>query len=201
MTGPADRPDENSLDPGGQQAGGSAGLPAGADPGMQPETDPGTQPGAAPGTQSGAAPGTEPEADPGSEPGAEPEADPEAEAADQRRRVDRATRGTLAALLCLEAFVVLLVPRAIAQTAQGLSTTTTLLLVGLAVLLVASGFLLRRSWGIGLGSALQVLLVVTALLIPVLVVVLVLFLLLWWYVLRTRHQLLATPSGWRMLIS
>ena len=42
------------------------------------------------------------------------------------------------ALLCLEAFVVLLVPRAIAQTSPGLSTTNTVLLVALAVLLVAA---------------------------------------------------------------
>lgn len=125
---------------------------------------------------------------------------PEAED-DRRRRADRATRGALAALLCLEAFVVLLVPRAIAQTAQGLSTTSTVLLIGLAVLLVAAGFVLRRPWGIGLGSALQLLVLATVVLIPVLVVVIVLFLLLWWYVLRTRHQVLATPSGWRMLIS
>ena len=38
-------------------------------------------------------------------------------------------------------------------------------------------------------------------LIPALAVVIVIFLLLWRYVLRTRRQLLATPSGWRMLIS
>jgi hypothetical protein len=29
----------------------------------------------------------------------------------------------------------------------------------------------------------------------------VFFLLVWWYLLRTRHQLLGTPAGWRMLIS
>lgn len=121
--------------------------------------------------------------------------------ADRRQRADRATRGALAGLLCLEAFVVLLVPRAIAQTAHGLSTTTTVLLIGLAVLLVAAAFVLRRPWGIGLGSALQLLVAATVVLIPVLVVVIVIFLVLWWYVLRTRRQLLATPSGWRMLIS
>ncbi|MBV9820906.1 MAG: DUF4233 domain-containing protein [Actinobacteria bacterium] len=126
---------------------------------------------------------------------------PEADLAERRRRADRATRGALAGLLSLEAFVVLLVPRAIAQTSQGLSTTTTVLLIALAVVLVVSAFVLRRPWGIGLGSALQVLLAATVLLIPVLAVVIVLFLLLWWYVLRTRRQLVATPSGWRMLIS
>ena len=117
------------------------------------------------------------------------------EAADRRRRVDRATRGTLAALLCLEAFVVLLVPRAIAQTSQGLSTDDHPAAGGPGGAAGRRGFLLRRPWGIGLGSALQLLAVATALLIPVLVVVLLLFLLLWWYVLRTRHELLATPPA------
>jgi hypothetical protein len=122
-------------------------------------------------------------------------------AADRRNRANRATRGGLAALLCLEAFVVLLVPRAIAQTSQGLSTGKTLLLVGLAVLLIACGFLLRRRWGIGLGSVLQLVVAGTVVLIPVLVVVVVIFLALWWYLLRTRHQLVGTPSGWRMFLS
>lgn len=131
----------------------------------------------------------------------DPDSEPEVDPADRRRRADRATRGALAGLLCLEAFVVLLVPRAIAQTSQGLSSTTTLLLVALAVLLVGAAFVLRRPWGIGLGSALQLLVAATAVLIPVLAVVIAMFLLLWWYVLRTRRQLVATPSGWRMLIS
>jgi hypothetical protein len=123
--------------------------------------------------------------------------DPEA----RRQRADRATRGGLAALLCLEAFVVLLVPRAIAQTSQGVSLTKTLLLVALAVVLVGCGFVLRRPWGIGLGSALQLVLTATVVLIPALAVVVVIFLLLWLYLLRTRQQLVGTPSGWRMLVS
>jgi uncharacterized protein DUF4233 len=123
------------------------------------------------------------------------------ETAERRRRADRATRGGLAGLLCLEAFVVLLVPRAIAQTSHGLTLTSTLLLVGLAVLLVACAFVLRRPWGIGVGSGLQLLVVATVVLIPSLAVVVLIFLLLWLYLLRTRRQLLATPSGWRMLIS
>jgi hypothetical protein len=117
------------------------------------------------------------------------------------RRADRATRGGLAGLLCLEAFVVLLVPRAIAQTSSGLSGTKTGLLLGLAVLLVAGAFLLRRPWGIGAGSVLQLPVLGTVLLIPAIAIVVVFFLLLWWYLLRTRHQLLGTPAGWRMLVS
>jgi len=150
------------------------------------------------------------------EPGAEQD-DPAAEAGDsvvepgdpvveqddseRLRRADRATRGGLAGLLCLEAFVVLLVPRALAQTSSGLSGTKTGLLLGLALILVVCAFLLRRRWGIGAGSGLQLLVAATVLLIPAIAVVVVFFLLIWWYLLRTRHQLLATPAGWRMLVS
>jgi len=132
------------------------------------------------------------------QPGGQPTAE-ELEA--RRQKANRATRGGLAALLCLEAFVVLLVPRAIAQTSEGVSATKTLLLVALAVVLVGCGFVLRRPWGIGLGSVLQVALAATVVLIPALAVVVVIFLLLWRYLLRTRQQLVGTPSGWRMLIS
>jgi uncharacterized protein DUF4233 len=136
------------------------------------------------------------------ESGTAPEAeDPAADREARRERANRATRGGLAALLCLEAFVVLLVPRAIAQTSQGVSVTKTLLLVALAVVLVGCGFLLRRPWGIGLGSVLQLVLAATVVLIPALAVVVVIFLLLWLYLLRTRRQLVGTPAGWRMLIS
>lgn len=132
----------------------------------------------------------------------EPEAQPtEAQLQERRDKANRATRGVLAALLCLEAFVVLLVPRAIAQTSQGLSGTKTVLLLGLAVVLITTGFLLRRPWGIGLASALQLLVAATIVLIPALVVVVVLFLALWIRLLRTRNQLVGTPSGWRMLVS
>jgi len=119
---------------------------------------------------------------------------------ERRRRADRATRGGLAGLLGLEAFVVLLVPRAIAQT-SGLTGAKTGVLIGLAVGLVGAAFLLRRSWGVALGSALQVLVLATAVLIPAILVVNIFFLLIWWYVLRTRHQLAGTPGGWRILVS
>lgn len=121
--------------------------------------------------------------------------------AERLKRIDRATRGAAAGLLCLEGLVVLLIPRAIAQTSTGLDATKTSLLIGLAVVLVGCGFLLRRPWGIATGSVLQLLVAATVLLIPVLAIVVVFFLLIWWYLLRTRHQLLGTRSGWRMLIS
>jgi len=121
--------------------------------------------------------------------------------AERRQRIDRATRGAAAGLLCLEGLVVLLIPRAIAQTSTGLDATKTGLLVGLAVVLVGCGFLLRRPWGIAVGSVLQLLVLATVLLIPVLAIVVVFFLLIWWYLLRTRSQLLGSRPGWRMLVS
>jgi hypothetical protein len=119
----------------------------------------------------------------------------------RRDKANRATRGGLAGILCLEAFVVLLVPRAIAQTAAGLSGTKTAILVVLAVVLVATGFLLKRPWGIAVGSILQAVLGVTVVWVPSLIIVVVFFAAIWLYLLRTRHQLVGTPSGWRMLIS
>jgi hypothetical protein len=71
----------------------------------------------------------------------------------------------------------------------------------LAVVLVAVGFLLRRPWGIAVGSMLQFVLAATIVLVPALIVVVVLFIGIWLFLLRTRHQILGTPSGWRMLIS
>jgi len=121
--------------------------------------------------------------------------------AQRLQRADRATRGALAAVLCLEAFVVLLVPRGIAQTEEGISGTKTLLLVGLAVVLVGGAFLLARRWGIALGTVLQLALAATIVLLPALAVVVVIFLLLWLYLLRTRRTWLGTRRGWRMLVS
>jgi hypothetical protein len=123
------------------------------------------------------------------------------ERAVRRDKANRATRGALAGVLCLEAFVILLVPRAIAQTSTGLSGTKTVVLIVLAVVLIATGFLLRRRWGIGLASILQVVQLATLVLVPALAVVLAIFFGVWLYILNTRHQLVGTPSGWRMLIS
>ncbi len=126
---------------------------------------------------------------------------PEEREAQRLQRANRATRGGLAALLCLEAFWVLLVPRGIANTPEGVSTTKTLLLVGLAAVLVGCALSLTRPWGIAFGSVLQVVLAATILLVPALAVVVVIFLLLWLYLLRTRRIWLGTPRGWRMLIT
>ena len=86
----------------------------------------------------------------------EPELAPDPE---RLRRADRATRGAAAGLLCLEGL------RGAADAAghradlDRAGRRQDRLLIGLAVVLVGCGFLLRRPWGIGLGSALQLLLV------------------------------------------
>lgn len=117
----------------------------------------------------------------------------------RRAKANRATRGVLAAVLCLEALVVLLVPRAIAQTSTGLDTAKTLTLVALAVVLVATGFLLRRRWGIGLGSALQVAVLATGIWTAVMFAVGIVFVAIWLWVLTMRRDLVGTPGGIRML--
>jgi hypothetical protein len=134
----------------------------------------------------------------------EPEApvEPTAEMLEERRvRTDKATKRALAALLVLEALIVLLVPRAIARTDTGLDTTKTVLLVVLAVVLVVAGAMLRRSWGIGLGTFLQVLVVLTGVWVAAMYVLGAVFLAIWLYVLNLRHELVGTPGGWRLLVS
>ena len=119
----------------------------------------------------------------------------------RQNKANRACRGVLAAVLTLEAFVMLLVPRAIAQTSTGLTTTKTLILVGFAVLLILVGAMLRRPWGIAMGSALQVLVVATGLWEPTLFIVAAVFIGIWLWVLNLRSQLVGTPGGVQMLYS
>jgi len=121
---------------------------------------------------------------------------------DERRRhnVDRATRRVLAAVLCLEAFTVLLVPRALART-TGLGGLKTGLLLGFAALLVAAAAVQRRRWGIGVGSALHVPLLLIGVWTHAFFVVAAIFVGVWLYVLNVRHELVGTPGGVRMLIS
>lgn len=119
--------------------------------------------------------------------------------ADRVRRADRATRGVLAALLALEALVTLLLPRALAFTDVGLGRTKTVLLVVLAGLMVLAAGLLRRSWGIGFGSALQVPFLLTGLWLIAMLVVAGIFAAVWLRVLYLRRDLVGTPGGWRVL--
>jgi hypothetical protein len=116
-------------------------------------------------------------------------------------RADRATRGALAAILGLEAVVTLLVPRALAFSSGGLGVTKTLVLVGLAILMIAAAGLVRRPWGIGLGSAVQVLFLLSGVWLIAQLVIAALFAMVWARMLWLRHQLLGTPTGWRLLSS
>jgi len=133
---------------------------------------------------------------------AEPPAEPTPEQrAERARNADRATRRALAAILGLEAVVVLLVPRAIAFTSTGLGGVRAGLLIALAVLMVIGAGVQRRSWGIGYGSALQLLFVVTGVWLVAMFVVGAIFAGIWLYLLSLRHELVGTPGGARMLVS
>jgi hypothetical protein len=118
----------------------------------------------------------------------------------RRHNVDRATRRALAGVLCLEAFSVLLVPRALART-TGLGGLKTGLLLGFAAVLVAVAAMQRRRWGIGLGSGLQVPLLLIGIWTHAFFIVAALFTGVWLYLLNLRHELVGTPGGVRMLVS
>lgn len=121
--------------------------------------------------------------------------------AERSVRANKATRRALAAILGLEAFVVLLVPRAIAFTSTGLGGTRTVLLIGLAVLMVGAAAMLRRRWGIGAGSVLQVAFILLGIWLAAMFVVAGIFAAIWLYLLNLRHELVGTPGGLRMLVS
>jgi len=118
----------------------------------------------------------------------------------RRENINRATRRVLSAVLCLESFSVLLVPRALARTTR-LGGLKTGLLLGFAALLLAAAAVQRRRWGIGLGSALQVPLLLIGIWTHAFFIVGALFLGVWLYVLNLRHELVGTPGGVRMLVS
>lgn len=138
----------------------------------------------------------EPDPDLPPDPVAEPTPEQYAERA---RRADRASRGALAGVLGLEALVVLLIPRTIAFT-TGLGPVRTGICIGLAALLVAGAALVRRSWGIGLGSALQVAFLATGVLIVTMFLVAALFIAVWLRILMFRHEVVGSPGGARMLL-
>jgi hypothetical protein len=127
--------------------------------------------------------------------------DSDSDDAERVRRADRATRGGLAAVLGLEAVVTLLAPRALAFSDGGLGTGKTVLLIVLAVLMIVAAGLVRRSWGIGLGSAIQVLFLLSGVWLIALLIVAALFAAVWARMLWLRHQLVGTPAGWRLLLS
>lgn len=119
--------------------------------------------------------------------------------AERARRADKASRSALAAVLGLEALVVLLIPRAIAFT-TGLGPVRTGICIGLAVVLVIGAALVRRPWGIGLGSALQVAVFATGIMIATMFLLAALFIAVWLRILMFRHDVVGSPGGLRMLL-
>lgn len=121
--------------------------------------------------------------------------------AERSRRADRATRGAMAGVLGLEAVVTLLVPRALAFSHGGLGVTKTVLLISLAVVMIAAAGLVRRRWGIGFGSAVQVLFLLSGIWLWALLVIAAIFAAVWGWLLFLRRDLVRTPGGWRILYS
>lgn len=114
------------------------------------------------------------------------------------RRADKATKGALAGVLGLEALVVLLIPRAIAFT-TGLGPVRTGVCIGLAVVLVLAAALVRRPWGIALGSGLQVVFLATGFMIATMFLIGALFIAVWARLLMLRHEIVGSPGGLRLL--
>jgi hypothetical protein len=112
---------------------------------------------------------------------------------------NKASRGVLAAVLCLEAVVILLVPRTIAFT-TGLGPIRLTIVIVLAVLLVLGAGLVRRPWGIAVGSGLQVAFFATGIMIVTMFVIAAVFIAVWVRVLMFRHDALGTPGGLRMVL-
>jgi hypothetical protein len=119
--------------------------------------------------------------------------------AERARRADKASRGALAGVLGFEALVTLLIPRTIAFT-TGLGPVRTGICIGLAVVLLAGAALVRRPWGIGLGSGLQVPFLATGGLIATMFLVAALFIAVWLRILMFRHEVVGSPGGVRMLL-
>jgi hypothetical protein len=121
--------------------------------------------------------------------------------AERARRADRATKGALAAVLALEALVALLVPRAIAFTSTGLGTGRTIALVALAALFLVAAGTIRRGFGIGLGSVLQVPFLLTGIWQLAMLVLAAIFAGIWVRLLLLRRELVGTPGGVRLFVS
>jgi hypothetical protein len=108
-------------------------------------------------------------------------------------RTVKAVRGVFAATLTLEALTVLFVPRAVAQSGSGLTTTKLVVLIVLAVLLIVAAGLIRRPAGLVLGSILQIGLIACGVLTGAMYVLGIIFTAIWLYELHIRRQLL-TPA-------
>ena len=118
--------------------------------------------------------------------------------AERARRANKATRGAMAGILGLEALVVLLIPRAIAFT-SGLGSTRTTILFVLAGVLIVAAALVRRPWGIAVGSVLQLMFFLTGIMIATMFLVGAIFIAIWGRLLMLRHEVIGGPGGIRML--
>ena len=110
-------------------------------------------------------------------------------------RAARALGGAAAAVLALEGITVLFVPRGIAQSGPGLTPVRLTLLLVLAALLVVAAAVQRRSWGLLVGTALQVPLLLTGLMNSVMWFLGGIFVLIWLYLLQVRRELLGAVFG------
>ncbi len=109
-------------------------------------------------------------------------------------RVARSMRGVYAAILALEAFTLLLVPRTVARV-DGLSGLGLTLTLSLAVLLVVLSAMQRRSWGFAAGCLGQVAFLATGVLTSAMFVLGIVFGGIWIATWRARRDLLARAGG------
>lgn len=110
-------------------------------------------------------------------------------------RLARILNGVGAAILILEALVVLFVPRAIAQSGPGLTAARLSVVLADVVLLVVVAGLQRRSWGPRAGLAVQLPVLATGLFTGVMWFLGALFVLLWVYLMRMRAELLGSAPA------
>ncbi|HVX45430.1 MAG TPA: DUF4233 domain-containing protein [Mycobacteriales bacterium] len=105
-------------------------------------------------------------------------------------RAAKAVRAVFAGTLCLEAITVLFVPRAVSQFGDGLTTAKLTYALALAGLLIVTAGLLRRPWGLGLGTVLQLGIIACGIMTTAMYVLGVIFTAIWVYGLRVRGQVL-----------
>lgn len=118
--------------------------------------------------------------------------------AERARRADKATKGALAGVLVLEALVVLLIPRAIAFSI-GLGPVRTTIVFVLAGLLVVVAGLVRRPWGIAVGSAMQVVFFGMGIMFVTMFLVGAIFAAIWLRLLMFRQEVIGGRGGIHVL--
>jgi hypothetical protein len=110
-------------------------------------------------------------------------------------RAARALGGAAAGVLVIEGIATLFVPRGIAQSGPGLTGPRLTVLLVLAVVLILAAGVQRRPYGLVVGTALQVPLLLTGLLNSVMWIVAGAFVLIWLYLLQVRKELIGSPFG------